>query len=79
MNYICHSCRAVCTCCFLLTNNPKKVIGLDGYGLEICERVALEVPCNIYNSRYLETKRDKLGHLILTNGRQRPALEKADV
>ncbi|MCA9741748.1 MAG: bifunctional 3,4-dihydroxy-2-butanone-4-phosphate synthase/GTP cyclohydrolase II [Deferribacteres bacterium] len=63
----------------LLTNNPKKVIGLDGYGLEICERVALEVPCNIYNSRYLETKRDKLGHLILTNGRQRPALEKADV
>jgi len=48
----------------LLTNNPKKVIGLKGYGLEITERVPLEVePCR-YNQGYLETKRDKLGHLL---------------
>jgi 3,4-dihydroxy 2-butanone 4-phosphate synthase/GTP cyclohydrolase II len=48
----------------LLTNNPKKVIGLKGYGLEITERVAIEMPTNGHNRRYLETKRDKLGHLL---------------
>jgi 3,4-dihydroxy 2-butanone 4-phosphate synthase/GTP cyclohydrolase II len=48
----------------LLTNNPKKVVGLQGYGLDIVERVPIEVPPNPANSRYLETKRDKLGHLI---------------
>ena len=48
----------------VLTNNPKKVIGLKGYGLEITERVPLEMePCR-YNRSYLETKRDKLGHLL---------------
>jgi 3,4-dihydroxy 2-butanone 4-phosphate synthase/GTP cyclohydrolase II len=48
----------------LLTNNPKKVIGLKGYGLEITERIPLEVePCS-FNLSYLETKRDKLGHLL---------------
>jgi 3,4-dihydroxy 2-butanone 4-phosphate synthase/GTP cyclohydrolase II len=48
----------------VLTNNPKKVVGLKGYGLEITERVPLEVePCK-YNQGYLETKRDKLGHLL---------------
>jgi 3,4-dihydroxy 2-butanone 4-phosphate synthase/GTP cyclohydrolase II len=48
----------------LLTNNPKKVIGLKGYGLEITERLPLEVePCP-FNLGYLETKRDKLGHLL---------------
>lgn len=49
----------------LLTNNPKKVIGLKGYGLEIVERVPIEVSANINNERYLKTKRDKLGHIIL--------------
>jgi 3,4-dihydroxy 2-butanone 4-phosphate synthase/GTP cyclohydrolase II len=49
----------------LMTNNPKKVVGLHGYGLEIVERVALEVDPNENNMRYLATKRDKLGHLIL--------------
>ncbi|MEK6572479.1 MAG: bifunctional 3,4-dihydroxy-2-butanone-4-phosphate synthase/GTP cyclohydrolase II [Bacteroidota bacterium] len=49
----------------LMTNNPKKVVGLHGYGLEIVERVALEVDPNVNNERYLATKRDKLGHLIL--------------
>ncbi|HAB52984.1 MAG: bifunctional 3,4-dihydroxy-2-butanone 4-phosphate synthase/GTP cyclohydrolase II [Ignavibacteria bacterium RIFOXYB2_FULL_35_12] len=49
----------------LLTNNPKKVIGLKGYGLEIIERVPIEMPTNKNNERYLKTKRDKLGHIIL--------------
>lgn len=49
----------------LLTNNPKKVIGLKGYGLEIIERVPIEIPANQINERYLKTKRDKLGHIIL--------------
>jgi 3,4-dihydroxy 2-butanone 4-phosphate synthase/GTP cyclohydrolase II len=48
----------------LLTNNPKKVIGLQGYGLEIVERIPLEIDPTKYNHRYLETKRDKLGHLL---------------
>jgi len=51
----------------LMTNNPKKIVGLDGYGLEIVERVPLEVDPNITNQSYLAAKRDKLGHLILIN------------
>jgi 3,4-dihydroxy 2-butanone 4-phosphate synthase / GTP cyclohydrolase II len=51
----------------LLTNNPKKVVGLHGYGLEIIERVPIEIPSNPENKNYLSTKRDKLGHLILVN------------
>jgi 3,4-dihydroxy 2-butanone 4-phosphate synthase/GTP cyclohydrolase II len=49
----------------LLTNNPKKVVGLHGYGLDIVERVPLEMDPNQVNERYLKTKRDKLGHLIM--------------
>jgi len=49
----------------LLTNNPKKIVGLHGYGLEIVERVPLEIKPNRMNEKYLKTKRDKLGHLIL--------------
>jgi 3,4-dihydroxy 2-butanone 4-phosphate synthase/GTP cyclohydrolase II len=49
----------------LMTNNPKKVVGLHGYGLEIVERVPLEVDPNLFNEHYLKAKRDKLGHLIL--------------
>jgi 3,4-dihydroxy 2-butanone 4-phosphate synthase/GTP cyclohydrolase II len=48
----------------LLTNNPSKRAGLEGYGLEIVERVPIVAPPNPHNRRYLETKRDKLGHLI---------------
>jgi 3,4-dihydroxy 2-butanone 4-phosphate synthase/GTP cyclohydrolase II len=48
----------------LLTNNPKKVIGLDGYGLRIVERVPIQIPPNQANKHYLRTKRDKLGHLL---------------
>ena len=51
----------------ILTNNPKKVVGLKGYGLEIVERIPLEVHPNPINAKYLETKRDKLGHLISKN------------
>jgi len=49
----------------LLTNNPKKVVGLKGYGLEISERLPIEITPNENNERYLKTKRDKLGHFIL--------------
>lgn len=48
----------------LLTNNPKKRIGLSGYGLEIVENVALEIASNEHNEFYLRTKRDKMGHLL---------------
>ncbi|MBK6610137.1 MAG: bifunctional 3,4-dihydroxy-2-butanone-4-phosphate synthase/GTP cyclohydrolase II [Sphingobacteriales bacterium] len=49
----------------LMSNNPKKRIGLFGYGLEIVENVEIEVPPNEHNLHYLRTKRDKLGHEIL--------------
>ena len=49
----------------LMTNNPKKRIGLIGYGLEIVENVAIEVIPNPFNETYLRTKRDKMGHEIL--------------
>ncbi len=48
----------------LLTNNPRKVVGLKGYGLDIVERVPLQVGESEHNHGYLETKRDKLGHLL---------------
>ncbi len=48
----------------LLTNNPRKVVGLEAYGLTIEKRVPVEVKPNRYNRRYLSTKRDKLGHLL---------------
>ena len=51
----------------LLTNNPKKLIGLDGFGLEITGREPIECDSNAVNKKYLITKRDKLGHLILGN------------
>jgi len=48
----------------LMTNNPKKIIGLQGFGLTIEERVPIVIPPNADNLRYLQTKRDKLGHLL---------------
>lgn len=49
----------------LITNNPKKRVGLTGYGLEIVENIAIEISPNPHNEKYLMTKRDKLGHTIL--------------
>jgi 3,4-dihydroxy 2-butanone 4-phosphate synthase / GTP cyclohydrolase II len=49
----------------LLTNNPKKIIGLKGYGLEVVERVPIEIAPNENNVKYLQTKKNKLGHIIL--------------
>ncbi len=48
----------------LITNNPRKIVGLEGYGLTISERVPLQITPTKYNLKYLETKRDKLGHLL---------------
>ncbi|MCS6957586.1 MAG: bifunctional 3,4-dihydroxy-2-butanone-4-phosphate synthase/GTP cyclohydrolase II [Aquificaceae bacterium] len=48
----------------LLTNNPRKIVALEGYGLEVVERVPLRTPACEYNQRYLETKKIKLGHLL---------------
>lgn len=50
----------------LLTNNPKKVIGLEGYGLTISDRIPIQSKPTKHNLKYLETKRDKLGHLLST-------------
>jgi 3,4-dihydroxy 2-butanone 4-phosphate synthase/GTP cyclohydrolase II len=51
----------------LISNNPKKRVGLMGYGLEIVGNVPIEILPNPHNEKYLQTKRDKLGHLILGN------------
>ena len=48
----------------LLTNNPKKLVGLEGYGLEIIEQVPIRIPPNPHNAKYLKTKREKLGHKV---------------
>jgi 3,4-dihydroxy 2-butanone 4-phosphate synthase/GTP cyclohydrolase II len=48
----------------LLTNNPRKVVGLEGYGLKITEQVPIRVKPNVHNESYLKTKREKMGHLL---------------
>lgn len=48
----------------LLTNNPRKIVGLEGYGLEVVERVDLQIEPTDHNKKYLATKKDKLGHLL---------------
>src|SRR5205823_14073892 len=47
-----------------LTNNPKKVVALEGYGLEMVEQVPIRSEANPHNAKYLETKKTKLGHLL---------------
>ena len=48
----------------LLTNNPKKIVGLEGYGLKVVEQLPISVEPNPHNERYLETKKSKMGHLL---------------
>jgi 3,4-dihydroxy 2-butanone 4-phosphate synthase / GTP cyclohydrolase II len=48
----------------LMTNNPKKIVGLKGYGIEIVERIPLQIPPRQENSKYLSTKKEKMGHLL---------------
>lgn len=48
----------------LLTNNPRKIRGLSGYGLEVAERVPIQIPAHSHNKRYLAVKHEKLGHLL---------------
>ncbi|HEB49577.1 MAG TPA: bifunctional 3,4-dihydroxy-2-butanone-4-phosphate synthase/GTP cyclohydrolase II [Desulfobulbus sp.] len=54
----------------LLTNNPKKIVGLEGYGLEVVERLPIEIPGEAENRRYLKCKRDKMGHLLELYGEE---------
>ena len=55
----------------LITNNPKKIIGIEGYGLNVTDRIPLEVQPGDENRFYLETKRDRMGHLILGNDKEK--------
>jgi 3,4-dihydroxy 2-butanone 4-phosphate synthase/GTP cyclohydrolase II len=48
----------------MLTNNPKKVVGLQGYGMTIVERIPIEIKPNEDNLRYLRTKKEKMGHIL---------------
>jgi 3,4-dihydroxy 2-butanone 4-phosphate synthase/GTP cyclohydrolase II len=48
----------------LLTNNPRKLSGLKGYGLEVVDRVPIVMPVNEHHRKYVETKKHKLGHLF---------------
>ncbi len=50
----------------LLTNNPRKIAGLEGYGLKVVERVPIQMPAKKENEKYLQTKKEKLGHLLTT-------------
>lgn len=54
----------------LLTNNPRKIVGIEGYGLKVTERVSLEIEPHAVNSHYLETKRKKMGHILSLTKRE---------
>jgi 3,4-dihydroxy 2-butanone 4-phosphate synthase/GTP cyclohydrolase II len=50
----------------ILTNNPKKIVGMDGYGLSVAEQIPITVEPNPHNAEYLRTKRERMGHLLPT-------------
>ncbi|MGL5893464.1 MAG: bifunctional 3,4-dihydroxy-2-butanone-4-phosphate synthase/GTP cyclohydrolase II, partial [Bacteroidales bacterium] len=50
----------------LMSNNPIKRVGLEGYGLEIVENVSIEVSVNVHNERYMKTKKERMGHNLKT-------------
>jgi 3,4-dihydroxy 2-butanone 4-phosphate synthase/GTP cyclohydrolase II len=52
----------------IITNNPKKIVGMEGYGLSVTEQVPIESQPNIHNEAYLRTKRDKMGHILHHQG-----------
>lgn len=54
----------------ILTNNPRKIVGLEGYGLEVSERVSIEVEPTEFNFNYLKTKKEKMGHMIFDQNRK---------
>jgi 3,4-dihydroxy 2-butanone 4-phosphate synthase/GTP cyclohydrolase II len=62
----------------IMTNNPRKLVGLEGYGLQITERVALEVAPRKQNVRYLQAKKDKMGHILHHQGLRFPDIEGKD-
>jgi len=60
----------------LITNNPRKIVGLEGYGLKVAERIPLEIVPNKHNIKYLKTKSKKLGHILSFNKRREEKWEK---
>jgi len=48
----------------IITNNPRKIFGLEGYGLKIVDRVPMQTPSTQFNRAYMQTKRSKLGHML---------------
>ncbi len=56
----------------VLTNNPRKIAGIEGFGLRVVEQVPIVVDANDENRRYLDTKRDKLGHKLHHQGTKNP-------
>lgn len=55
----------------LLTNNPRKIVGIEGYGLKVVERVPLQLPATPHSARYLKTKKDKMGHMLVVPEEER--------
>ena len=56
----------------LLTNNPKKIVGLEGYGLRVVDRFPIEIPTESENKEYMRCKRDKMGHILELYGDSTP-------
>ena len=57
-------CNSGCIGFRLITNNPRKIVGIEGYGLKVVERVPIEIAPRADNEKYLRTKKSKLGHLL---------------